>query len=63
MLKSDKNQIFSTFAKQATFFFENKVDDILLKTDDKSSIEAEIDNAIYKIYGLSENEIQIIESQ
>lgn len=44
-------------------FFEDKVDKILLMTDCKTSIEAEIDNVIYKIYGLSENEIQIIESQ
>lgn len=39
-------------------FFEDKVDKILLMTDCKTSIEAEIDNVIYKIYGLSENEIQ-----
>ena len=44
-------------------FFDEKVKQILLSPEHSERIEADIDTAIYKIYGLSGEEIQFIESQ
>ena len=44
-------------------FFDVKVKQILLSPEHSERIEADIDTAIYKIYGLSGEEIQFIESQ
>lgn len=44
-------------------FFEEKVEQILLSPEHSERIEADIDTAIYKIYGLSSEEIQFIDSQ
>lgn len=43
-------------------FYEKMVDKILLKPSKQTDIEVEIDNSIYKLYDLSEDEINIIES-
>lgn len=44
-------------------YFEQQVDKILSTPNIASKIEKEINVVIYDIYGFSENEIQIIESQ
>lgn len=43
--------------------FEEYVDSILANKAESAPYEALIDNEIYKVYGLSEEEIYLIESQ
>ena len=40
---------------------ESKIDNILACNDVTSTIESEIDQLIYQLYGLTEDEIKIVE--
>ena len=53
----------AVLSEEQQHHFEEYVDSILTDRTESAPYEALIDNEIYKVYGLSDEEIRLIESQ
>lgn len=68
LLQIDKNQFMKVplYVSKDIRAFENLVDEIMElkeKNQDTSELEAKIDKMVYELYGLSENEIRVVEAK